>query len=50
MTALLSLLQALFAIVFEALVSFVRTVVLSAALLVSLFFSAVAVIIWIFQR
>lgn len=50
MTAVLSLLQALFAIVFAALTQFVKTVVLSAALLVSLFFTAVVVIIWIFQR
>lgn len=50
MTAALSLVQALFAIVFAALAQFVKTVVLSAALLVSLFFGAIITLIWILQR
>lgn len=50
MTAAFSLIQALFAIVFAALSQFVKTVLLSAALLVSLFFGAILTFIWIIQR
>ena len=45
MTALLALIQTLFAIVLGALVQFVKTVVLSAALLISLFIGAILIII-----
>lgn len=50
MTAAFSLIQALIAIVLAALTQFVKTVVLSAALLVSLFFGAIILAIWIIQR
>jgi len=50
MTAAFSLIQALFAIVFAALAQFVKTVVLSAALLVSLFAGFIILAIWIIQR
>jgi hypothetical protein len=40
----------MFAIVFAALTQFVKTVFLASALVVSLFFGAVILILWILQR
>lgn len=50
MTAVFTLIQVLFAIVFEALTRFVKTVLLAASLIISLFFGAIILIIWLFQR
>lgn len=50
MTALFGLLAALFGIVFDALVRVVKTVFLTAALIISLFFGAIMLVIYMMQR
>lgn len=49
MTAILALIQTVAAIVMAALVSLVKTIVLSGAVLISLFFTAILIIILILR-
>lgn len=50
MTAILAFFEVLFSIVFTALTKLVKTVVLSTALVISLFFGAILLVIHMMQR
>lgn len=49
MTAILAFFEVLFSIIFAALTKLVKTIVLSTALVISLFFSAILIIIYMLR-